>query len=292
MYNAKIVKYPDGCQVRIYNSMVGMDCSPLPSRTDKWYDALEWHDDIGESGEWLHVQVQSDWWVNPFTEEWEAPPKMIHEVDRERSIAVSMSRTVNKVYDLSRSNVWDWFVTLTFNPELVDSFDYDCCVKRLSQWLNNIRKICPDLRYLMVPEKHKSGRFHFHGLFACCEGLKFVDSGFKDNGKVIYNVGNYKAGFSTATRVESNERVVKYVTKYITKELCSVVFNRKRYWTSRNLNTAETVELVLDPEQLAELRNEVRSHVKYSKLVETAEISTEYIETDVLPGDCIGYIAL
>ena len=69
---------------------------------------------------------------------------------RKRSIASSMNRTVNAVYHKARSNTWDWFVTLTFDPDLVDSFDYGLAVAKLSKWLNNLRRLSPDIGYVMV----------------------------------------------------------------------------------------------------------------------------------------------
>ena len=73
------------------------------------------------------------------------------------SAEVSLKRTKQKVYQYARSNYWDWFVTFTFSPDKVDRFSYDACVKLLSKWLNNVRRDAPDVRYIIVPEQHKSG---------------------------------------------------------------------------------------------------------------------------------------
>lgn len=140
------------------------------------------------------------------------------------------------IYDVTRSNEWEWFVTITFNPELVDSKDYELVTKKLSQWLKNLRKRqCPNMKYIFVPELHKSGRYHFHGLISDCEGMQFEHSGHYDKGgNIIYNIGKYKLGFTTATQVRNSEASEKYIAKYVTKELTSMVKGKRRYWKSKN----------------------------------------------------------
>lgn len=180
---------------------------------------------------------------NPFNDghlEW---MKEYKETDTAESIRASRSRTINKVYDIARSNMWEYFFTLTFNPEKVDSYNYAEVVKKLSKWLNNLRTKCPDMKYIVVPEKHKSGRWHFHGLFADVDGLQFVESGHvSESGQVIYNVGNYKLGFSTAVRLDGSPKVVSYLCKYITKEVCESTKGKKRYWASRNVKLPEIID--------------------------------------------------
>lgn len=235
MYNVKYLMYPAGWQVRVYNTLVGYDKRPVRLAERPNVDTHIWDDDIQD---YLHVQLleddyYADTYINPFTGLEERVPKEFDEQEylqkKERSLRSSMARTVNSVYHLARSNEWEWFVTLTFNPQLVDSFDYAACVKKLSVWLMNSRKICPDMGYLVVPEKHPtSGRFHFHGLFKDCDDLGFVDSGHVDSsGSRIYNVGSYRLGFTTATLIHDQARVTKYIAKYISKDVCEVAFREE-----------------------------------------------------------------
>ena len=106
-----------------------------------------------------------------------------------------------------------------------------------------MKKKCPDMKYLIVPEQHVSGRWHFHGLFSNVDALGFELSGkFTDKGQEIYNVGKYKLGFSTAIKCDGSVKVVSYVAKYITKELCKISKGKKRYWVSRNLEVPDVIE--------------------------------------------------
>lgn len=147
----------------------------------------------------------------------------------------SSRRSKSVIYDIARSNTWEWFITLTFDPEKVNSFDYDECSKGLKNWLDRVRRKCDgDLKYIIIPELHKSGRYHFHGLLSGAYGLEFVDSGHETNGDIIYNIGSYKLGFTTATQVKDTNRVSMYIAKYVTKELTACTKGKKRYWASRN----------------------------------------------------------
>lgn len=170
----------------------------------------------------------------PFTDDFEI---MYNVHDDDSSIKRSMRRTKQAIYDIAQSNDWEYFFTLTFNPEKVDSFDYDVVTKKLSDWLKRMRKQSEKMKYVVVPEQHESGRWHFHGLFMNCSELGFVDSGKRtDKGQTIYNVGKYKFGFSTAIELDFNKAICTYLTKYITKDVCENSKNRKRYWASRNCN--------------------------------------------------------
>ena len=123
----------------------------------------------------------------------------------------------------------DTFLTFTQSPELVaDRYDYKEAVHRLGVWLDNrVRR--RGLKYIFVPELHQDGAIHWHGL---CNGdaLRLVDSGHKDRGgEVIYNVADWKFGFTTATRVRDHGAACRYVAKYITKQMDAKTIGG-RYW--------------------------------------------------------------
>lgn len=102
---------------------------------------------------------------NPFTEKVERMteyrPQSIEEYARK-----SCSRAI---YDIARSDCWEWFLTYTFEQSKVDRYDYSWCSQKMSDWLKNMRRVCPDMKYIVVPEQHKDGAWHFHGLFKNCK---------------------------------------------------------------------------------------------------------------------------
>ena len=260
-FNVRVIDYPAGKQVRVYYKPVDISFEKM---ADDERAELEY---------------------NPFTGEKESIPEMPDEMTRKRSQRVSMARTVNRLYYLARSNKWEWFVTLTFSPEKVNRFDYDACVKLLSKWLNNCKRKAPGMAYLVVPEQHKSGAWHFHGLFYNCNSLGFHDSGKKDKNKNrIYNIGAYRSGFTTATRIKDMEKVSKYISKYITKELCAVTFGRKRFWASRNLEEAPIVDYCLEPEEKKSFLHMIADYIKHMSTKHSVYCRTDYIEL------CSGFV--
>lgn len=150
-------------------------------------------------------------------------------------------RAIQQVFDYSSSNDWDLFITLTFDPSKVDSYDYNQCSLAMQSFTRYLRDL--NCSYLLVPEQHKSGRYHFHGLLKYREGrCPILVPAHDKNGNLlfqgdtqIYNLPRYQLGFSTASYVKDQARVSHYISKYITKDLVVPPF-KKRYWTSRGLN--------------------------------------------------------
>lgn len=159
----------------------------------------------------------------------------------------STNRSKQAIYSYARCVKWDWFLTFTIDDEKKDRFNYDSCSKAIRMWLNNQRKrFAPDLKYLVVPEQHKDGAWHFHGLLADCGKMVFAYSGHKDSTKKkIYNLENYKLGFTTATRVTDYHKVARYIGKYVTKDLCGMTKGKQRYFVSKNLDKPKVSNFLL-----------------------------------------------
>ena len=170
VYNVRVYNYVDGQQIRIYSSVYNCDDKDDVFQTNKQNKK----DDLqGVENEdiWNNIEKYEPYF-DTMLEDWE------FEANRERSQRNSKTRTIQNIYEISRANKWEYFITLTFNPEEVDSFNYQEVVHKLSDWLHNLKKrYSPELKYIIVPELHKSGRYHFHGLFSDIGNMKLVDSG-------------------------------------------------------------------------------------------------------------------
>lgn len=188
-------------------------------------------------------------------------------LDREKSIYNSIRRSKTAIIDYSKANIWTYFITITFDKEKIDRYDYDIITQRLSNQLNNIRKrVAPNLKYIIVPEQHKDGAWHFHGLLADIDGLKLKKSGKKDLlHRPIYNIPNFNLGFTTATEVSDTQKVSGYITKYITKSLVENTFNKRRYWTSLNLDKPKTLKLLIPNEYMETYKSEMKKKSKFAK---------------------------
>lgn len=184
-----------------------------------------------------------------------------------RKEADNAKRAMQIVYDIARSNKWDWFITLTFDPFKVDSMDYLACVQAMKCFTQVLQK--SGFVYLLVPEQHKSGAYHFHGLVKGRlpvvparnpEGHLIVD----DTGRQVYNISIYDYGFTTATAIDDQAKAAGYVAKYLTKEL-TVPKGKKRYWASRSCQRPKEEFGEMTLAEYGEVFNE--SH--YQKVIES-----------------------
>lgn len=174
---------------------------------------------------------------------WEETRKRVSSTPAEPSDAGENARRAvrrarSRLRDYARSNEFTHFVTLTLAPDKVpDRHDLNGMVKLMRTWLDNhVRR--HGLKYILVPEHHKDGAIHFHGLVN--DALPLVDSGTLSNGgkprrprskkqreallsegwHVVYNMPSWKYGFSTAIKLYGErEHAVAYVCKYIGKEM-------------------------------------------------------------------------
>lgn len=152
----------------------------------------------------------------------------------------STRRSKTTVTDYALCNEFSQFITLTFDQKLTDAFNYDLCKKLASKWLNNQRRHSPNLTYILVSEKHKSGAIHFHLIVNNFNGRLTVAINKKTGrlvqkgGKQIYNLDGWKYGFSTLSHIANKEATAHYLQKYLTKDFIEA-FNKKRYWCSRGL---------------------------------------------------------
>lgn len=249
MFNVRIKKFLDTEQIQIFSKIL---LSSGSEREDK-------RKVIRETGEIVPLNRRIIY--NPFEKE-EVVGYEVH--DDNNGVYRSCRRSKNKIYDIAKSNEWEWFFTLTFNKEKVNRYDYASVTKKLSLWLNNMRKICPDMKYLVVPEQHEDGAWHFHGLFANVENMEFVSSGKRDkHGRTIYNVGKYRLGFTEATKIGDLVKASNYIAKYITVDLCFLTEGKKRYWYSRNCDLPQVIDLLV--ENKSELINEWKKSAIYEK---------------------------
>lgn len=249
-YNVKKYHYADGVQIRMYEK-------PL-------YKGYTMDRDVSETKTNLTIEQLEE--------------------KHKRSIESSMNRTIQNIYGIARANIWEWFITLTINPQKLDSTDYDLVTKKASQWLKNLKKrVAPDMKYILVPELHSDGyKWHIHGLLSDCNELAFENTSIVKNGKVIYNLDNWKYGFSTATQVEHTGKVSRYITKYITKDLCELSQGRRRYWCSLNcfrMNDVLEIDFLSDSEKedyIKDIATNIQ-YMKFSECVKSKQL-VKYIE--------------
>ena len=210
-HNMKIKKYPQGrCKITVASRSI--------FREEGWELSNEIH----------HVKIPKPQSKTPVT----------------RSDSVKRSKT--SIFDIVQMNegAFKFFVTLTIDPADVSSKDPKAVIPLLRTFLKNMTSR-HGLKYILIPERHKSGAIHLHGLFS--ENVILNDSGTRkvkgyekplkietlkrkgislDESQIVYNLPQWKYGFSTAVEIYGDSvGVANYVTKYITKDLSKIFGN-------------------------------------------------------------------
>ncbi len=230
-YNSKIKAYPDGT--------VNFTCCNKPIFVKKGFELASY-------------------------KKVEETEKKNYNTDNTRSDSIRRAKCA--VFDIAKMNKFKYFVTLTLDAEKIDRYAIIPIKKKLIKWLNNMEQR-HDLHYLLLPEYHKDGAIHMHML--CSGNLRLIETDKKDKaGRTIYNVDNWKLGFSTAIIMDGdNENVSKYVTKYVTKD-SRKIFGKFYYSGGKNLvREVPTTYFNSDYNKLVEIFNinefEVFNNLKF-----------------------------
>lgn len=184
---------------------------------------------------------------------------------RKASQKSAKRRARQNMQDIVDSNQWSWFITGTLSPDKVaDRSDYDAVARSVSQRLKNIGRNHPGMEYIIVPEQHKDGSWHFHGLMTG-EGFRMVDSGHKDGKRrSIFNWKEWTLGWSTATRIDDSAKAGNYIGKYVRKEN-GVPFGKRRFWASRGADKSVKEHALLGTAGRKELQDSSRERAETSR---------------------------
>lgn len=190
--------------------------------------------------------------------------------DEQDYLEKSINRTKTRISDYILCNEFTHFVTFTFDRKNSkvkseeDRHDLLKMSKLLITWVNteqvnHFRRHGKKFKYLIVPERHKNGAWHFHAVF---QGYKneiedfyssknkylTVDEIRSKNKKPKNERGflpRYNLGRSEIAPIKDKTKMSNYIKKYITKDLINEK-NKKRYWCSKNLKTPEIIENIVE----------------------------------------------
>jgi len=215
--------------------------------------------------------------------------------ENEGKLEASLSRTKSKIFELALCNDWQWFVTLTLNPEHHDRKDLKSYKIKLSTWIKNYNRLHKtNIKYLLIPENHKDGSWHMHGLlmglpeehlheFTQDEKLPIKILVEIAHGHKMYSWPAYAKtfGYISISKIKNIESVSKYITKYITKDIFSteIELNNHLYYCSKGLKRAEILyqgRLVKDLDE-----DYSNDYVKIKTVKDIAEAKSYFIAPDV-----------
>lgn len=178
---------------------------------------------------------------------------------KEERFANSVSRSKSRIFELASCNEFKYFCTFTQDETKRDRFDLKDFRKDFGQFVRNLNRNRSEgdrIQYLLIPEQHKNGAWHMHGLL---KGLNDDDlREFKlseripnrikktiREGKKVYDWSRYRRsfGYFTCTEIENTEAVSKYITKYISKDLQKTVHESGEhlFFASQGLKGREVV---------------------------------------------------
>lgn len=261
IYNTKLIQYANGkCQLRFYSQDIHISDDITEIMKDKREDTINNSDSVVTDPELLIYQ--------------------------------SKNRTINKIYDIARSNIWDYFGTFTLDPKKVNRQNYDDCLEAVNRFCRYLKDFyCPELSYLIIPELHKDGKsYHFHALLGNAlllpvkeainphTGEFITDS----KGRYVYNVPDYIFGFCTVTRVQDNFAAIAYMTKYVTKELCDSTQGKHRYIVSKNVGRPFSSVAKLTQEEFNNMLIRPDLRISFMKSLGQDEYKMQIIELDNL----------
>lgn len=181
------------------------------------------------------------------------------EEEERKRFSQSLSRTKARIFELAACNEFNYFCTFTQDEKKRDRFDLSDFRKDFAQLVRNLNRNRAEgekIKYLLIPEQHKDGAWHMHGLlkgltpsdlrpFTLEEKLPERIRKQLEKGVKVYDWTRYRRafGYFTCTEIENAVAVSKYVTKYITKDLKKTALDsgEHMFFASQGLNGRETL---------------------------------------------------
>lgn len=171
-------------------------------------------------------------------------------VKHDSKLDASLSRARRSVLELALCNPWMYFCTFTISPDKFDRHDLSSFDKKFKQFLRDFRKSSGvSLPFVLVPEQHKDGSWHMHGLFGAdiTPFLKsFHDVSYAvprallDGDFYTWDAYSSRFGFCSFGLIRDPVACAFYITKYVTKDLSdsAIPVGMHLYSCSRGLNRA------------------------------------------------------
>lgn len=163
------------------------------------------------------------------------------ETAESRRFESSLARARARVRELAYCNLWEYFATFTLAEEKQDRFDLRGFIKDLGNWIGNYnKKYKCSLKYLIIPERHKNGAWHAHGLLM---GVDEKSTVINEHGYLDIPYYRNRFGYISLSRIKDNKKTANYVTKYITKDSAATADTMQKgahlYYASRGLKERE-----------------------------------------------------
>lgn len=166
-------------------------------------------------------------------------------------LANNISRAKSAVLEYALCNEWDFFFTGTIDPLKLDRYDVDTYCEKFSQFIRNKRKkYGSKVAYLFVPEQHKDGAWHIHGLIAGIPAeylVQFLPGAQPQKliNEEFLNWPDYAEsfGFCSLGKIKNHVACARYISKYVSKQMAQDdrELGCHLYFHSRGLKRAKKI---------------------------------------------------
>lgn len=157
----------------------------------------------------------------------------------------SIIRSKLECQRLAKANIKDWetFITLTFEENITD---LESANKRFRYFIDKVKRVKKDFKYLCITEFQKRGATHYHLLTnISINDDKLIYS--QEDNKKFKHIKYWLDGFTSIEEIKGDpKKVIGYISKYMTKDIDNRLFNRHRYFYSRNLVRPKVSYIDLD----------------------------------------------
>lgn len=164
-------------------------------------------------------------------------------------------------------NEWKTFITLTFKENLTN---IPIANKHFHNYIRKVQRIYKDFKYLAVIEFQERGSIHYHlftnlpvdsELVPKREVKKLYNQKTKTYKEIeYYDLKYWNNGFSQAEpiNIDETQKVVGYISKYMTKNVDNRLFGHRRYLYSLNIEKPK--------ESFVDLNNDVHKDFLNKKI--------------------------
>lgn len=164
--------------------------------------------------------------------------KQTNEVKKENTNVIetrNIIRSKLQCQRLAKANAeeWETFITLTFaeNEQNIESAN-----RKFRYFVDKIRRVKKDFKYLCIPEFQKRGAIHYHLLTNISTNDDKLIYSQSDNPKYKH-IKYWNLGFDSIEVIKGDiKKIVGYISKYMTKEIDNRLFGHRRYFYSNNLD--------------------------------------------------------
>ncbi len=157
---------------------------------------------------------------------------------------------------IAKANAKDWktFITLTIAENITD---VKIANKKFRNFIDTIKRKYKDFKYIAIPEFQKRGAVHYHVLTNIdIDNKDFIFT--QEDNKKFKHIKYWNSGFTKVDRLENDiKKIIGYISKYMTKDIDNRLYNRHRYFYSRNLKTATINYLDLSNPKHLEYYNKI-----------------------------------